>query len=132
MTGPSEVEPDELAALVRPHLGTALVAFDVDGVLAPLVDHADDAELHAGVDDGLAALAERTTVAIVSGRAIESLERLFGFPDEFHVIGSHGLDGHPTLRDAGGDPSGGDCCRHADHSDHANVATTASPHRRPE
>jgi len=103
MTGPADRTPAELAALVRPHLDTALVAFDVDGVLAPLVDHADDAELHDGVDEGLAALADRTTVAIVSGRALESLERLFGFPDEFHVIGSHGLevrgDDEPTLDD---------------------------------
>jgi len=92
MTGPADVTPTELAGLVRPHLGTALVAFDVDGVLAPLVDHAGDAELHDDVLDGLSALADLTTVAIVSGRALESLERLFRFPEGFHVIGSHGLE----------------------------------------
>lgn len=92
MTGPADVSAVELAGIVRPHLGTALLALDVDGVLAPLVDHAEDAELPAGARDGLWALAELTTVAIVSGRALDSLERLFGFPDEFHVVGSHGLE----------------------------------------
>jgi len=92
MTGPADVSPAELAVLVRPHLETALVAFDVDGVLAPLVDHADDAELLDGVRDGLAALAGLTAVAIVSGHSLERLDRLFDFPAEFDVIGSHGLE----------------------------------------
>ena len=92
MTRPTDTTPGELATLAAPHLDTALVAFDVDGVLAPLVDHADDSELLPGVRDALRRLAARTTVAIVSGRAIESLERLFGFPAELHVIGSHGLE----------------------------------------
>ena len=103
MSGPADVTPAELAALVRPHLGDALVAFDVDGVLGPVVDHADHAGLPPGVRDGLAALGERTMVGIVSGRSLESLERSFGFPDQVHVIGSHGLevrgDGAPVLDD---------------------------------
>jgi trehalose-phosphatase len=78
--------------MIRPVLGTALVAFDVDGVLAPLVGHADDAELLHGVHAALAALAERSSVAILSGRAVESLERLFAFPAGLDVIGSHGLE----------------------------------------
>lgn len=92
MTRPVDTTPGELAELARPLLDTALVAFDVDGVLAPLVDHADDSELMPGVRDRLRALADRTTVAIVSGRAIESLERLFAFPEGVHVVGSHGLE----------------------------------------
>ncbi len=73
-------------------LDSGLVAFDVDGVLAPIVEHADDARLSPGVHDGLAALATRTDVAILSGRSLESLERLFAFPVDLHVIGSHGLE----------------------------------------
>lgn len=103
MTGPVDIAAEELADLIGRHLDTALLAFDVDGVLAPLVDHADEAELQPGVPEGLAALATRTDVAIVSGRALESLDRLFAFPPELHVIGSHGLEvrGHaePTLDD---------------------------------
>ena len=89
---PRDVTPDELAELIRPHLTNGLIAFDVDGVLAPLVGHADDARLSPDVHDLLSSLAARSTVGIVSGRALESLERLFGFPADIHVYGSHGLE----------------------------------------
>ncbi|MEO6654153.1 MAG: trehalose-phosphatase [Ilumatobacteraceae bacterium] len=89
---PTSISPDDLADLIRPQLGTALVAFDVDGVLAPLVEHADDSVLSPGTLEALSALAHATTVGIVSGRALESLQRLFDFPSTLHVIGSHGLE----------------------------------------
>ena len=101
---PRDVTSDELAELIRPHLASGLIAFDVDGVLAPLVGHADDARLSSDVHDLLSSLAARATVGIVSGRALESLERLFAFPAELHVIGSHGLEERgataPPLDDA--------------------------------
>lgn len=84
--------PGELAERLAPTLDRALVAFDVDGVLAPIVEHADDARLSPGVRDGLGRLATRTEVAILSGRSLADLERLFDFPDGVHVIGSHGLE----------------------------------------
>ncbi len=90
MTAP--IPPLELAELVRPHLAEGLIAFDVDGVLAPIVEHADQATLTDGVHGALARLAERASVAIVSGRSLESLERLFEFPEGVRVIGSHGLE----------------------------------------
>lgn len=88
----SEITPEALAARVRPVLDVGLLAFDIDGVLAPLVEHADDSELLPGTHQSLEQLAERTEVAIVSGRSLESIERLFEFPPELHVIGSHGLE----------------------------------------
>jgi trehalose 6-phosphate phosphatase len=87
-----DMTPRELAELIRPLLPTGLLAFDVDGVLAPIVEHADDATLTPGVGDHLASLTASTCVAILSGRALQSLERLFAFPPEIHVIGSHGLE----------------------------------------
>ena len=92
MSEPIDVTSDELTELIRTHLADALVGFDVDGVLAPLVDHADDSRLLPGIHEALTSLARATTVAVVSGRALESLERLFEFPSELHVIGSHGLE----------------------------------------
>jgi len=92
VNGPLSIAPAELADVLRPVLDRALVAFDVDGVLAPIVEHADDAGLSDGVHDALARLAERTEVAIVSGRSLGDLERLFAFPAAVHVIGSHGLE----------------------------------------
>lgn len=70
-----------------------LIAFDCDGVLAPLVDHADDAVLLDGVAeliDGLVAQPD-TTVAIISGRSLDGLAQ-FGFPDDIIVVGSHGAE----------------------------------------
>ncbi|MGI9031842.1 MAG: trehalose-phosphatase [Ilumatobacteraceae bacterium] len=77
----------EAAALERP----LLVGLDVDGVLAPIVVHADDAELLPGVLEAIGALADRTPVAIVSGRTVEDLSR-FGFPDVVDMFGLHGLE----------------------------------------
>lgn len=96
----SDVDPDALAARVRPLLGHALIGFDVDGVLAPIVEHADDALLSPGIGQALARLARRAAVAIVSGRSLESLERLFAFDERLAVIGSHGLEvrGEPAVR----------------------------------
>lgn len=92
MNAPVDITPTELAELIRPVLDGGLVAFDVDGVLAPIVEHADDAVLSNGVHDSLTALSASADVAILSGRAVESLERLFAFPPVIHVIGSHGLE----------------------------------------
>lgn len=84
--------PDEIAQLVRPMLADGLIAFDVDGVLAPIVDHPDQSALSPGVDELLRQLSDRTSVAILSGRSLANLEMLFGFPAELNVIGSHGLE----------------------------------------
>ena len=77
----------EVAALARP----LLAAFDVDGVLAPIVAHAADAALLPGLLVALGDLSARTPVGIVSGRNVENLAR-FGFPDGFLVAGSHGAE----------------------------------------
>jgi len=89
---PVELTPVQLAELLRPMLDTALIGFDVDGVLAPIVEHADDARLTDGVGASLATLSAHATIAIVSGRSLDDLERRFGFPEDVHVIGSHGLE----------------------------------------
>lgn len=79
----------EIAGKPRP----VLIGLDVDGVLAPLVDHADDAALLPGIADAVVALAELpgVHVAVVSGRSVDDLAR-FGFPDDVAVIGSHGME----------------------------------------
>jgi trehalose-phosphatase len=77
----------EAAGLARP----LLTAFDVDGVLAPIVGHAADAALLPGLLVALGALRKATPVGIVSGRNLENLAR-FGFPDTFLVAGSHGAE----------------------------------------
>jgi trehalose-phosphatase len=84
-------DPDALAAAVAALGRPLLVGLDVDGVLAPIVGHADEAALLPGVLDAVTALAARTSVAIVSGRTLQDLER-FAFPGNLEVVGTHGLE----------------------------------------
>ncbi|GAA4265264.1 trehalose-phosphatase [Frondihabitans peucedani] len=74
-----------------PHL---LVALDFDGTLAPEVDHPLQAralpEAHAAILR-LIALPD-TSVALVSGRSLESLIEVAEAPDEVLLVGSHGVE----------------------------------------
>lgn len=97
-----EITPTALAELVEPLVPTALIAFDVDGVLAPIVEHADRASLSPGIPDLLEMLTGHARVAIISGRAMSSLERLFEFAPHIEIVGSHGLErrgGRPVVLD---------------------------------
>lgn len=84
-------DPEDLARIVLRCPRPLLIGLDVDGVLAPLVDHADDAQLLDGVADAIRAVAalDGVRVAVISGRSIKDLER-FGFGHDVDVIGSHG------------------------------------------
>jgi trehalose 6-phosphate synthase/phosphatase len=88
--------PDGLrAAIARlSELPRLLVALDFDGTLAPIVDRPDDArstdraraavERLAGADD--------TRVALVSGRALDSLKDVAAPPVAALLSGSHGVE----------------------------------------
>lgn len=93
-----DITPERLAAEVAPLLGSALIGFDVDGVLAPIVEKAHHAALSPGVLDELERLAMRARIVIVSGRSVGDLDR-FSFPPTLEVVGSHGLErrGMPPL-----------------------------------
>jgi trehalose 6-phosphate phosphatase len=107
----SDIIPADLeAALVRlaetEHL---LVALDFDGTLAPFVDNPDDSRAIPEARDAVAALLEvsHTTVAYVSGRAVDSLQRASGSIDGILLVGSHGaeyrfdgVDTHPPLSES--------------------------------
>ena len=82
-------DPHELAAHASTLARPLLVGLDVDGVLAPIVSHAADAQLLPGTIDVLIALNARTPVGVVSGRSLADLAR-FGFPEPVMVAGSHG------------------------------------------
>lgn len=71
-----------------------LVALDFDGTLAPEVDDPADAR---ALPDALTAICElgalpRTPVALVSGRALESLQAAARVPESVLMIGSHGVE----------------------------------------
>jgi trehalose 6-phosphate phosphatase len=84
-------DPDELAKLAAGLDRPLLVGLDVDGVLAPIVAHADEAELLPGMLGAVNALAAKVAVAVVSGRTVEDLQR-FGFPAHVEVFGLHGME----------------------------------------
>lgn len=69
----------------------ALVAFDFDGTLAPIVELPPLARLHPEVEALLRELAERTCVAIVSGRGIADLRERASIAS-IRLIGNHGND----------------------------------------
>jgi trehalose 6-phosphate phosphatase len=71
-----------------------LVASDFDGTLAPIVSNPADARPLPGAADALRALAglPSTTVALVSGRALETLRTLSSMPLAVHLVGSHGAE----------------------------------------
>ena len=104
MNGVAHDDPSELAertaALPRP----LVLGLDVDGVLAPIVPHADDARLSDGVADLLDRLdaVAGIEVAVVSGRSLAGLAH-FGFSPALTVVGGHGGevrgDPPPTLDD---------------------------------
>ncbi|PJJ55256.1 trehalose 6-phosphate phosphatase [Compostimonas suwonensis] len=83
-----------------------LVALDFDGTLAPEVDTPDEARALPASAAALRALEAlpRTSVALVSGRSLESLERVAEAPASVLLVGSHGVelrlgdaDRHPPL-----------------------------------
>lgn len=95
-SGASDVydPPAEVADRIRSLAVPTLLVFDCDGVLAPLVDHADDSVLSDGVRDALVELSRddrRGTLqpAILSGRSLEGLAQ-FDFPAGVAVVGSYG------------------------------------------
>lgn len=90
---PAFDDPEQLAATLADAPAPLLIGLDIDGVLAPIVAHADDSRLLDGVADVVGRLAGRTGVAVaaVSGRSLASI-RAFGLPDTLRLVGGHGVE----------------------------------------
>lgn len=86
----------ELLDAIRRVAGTEelLIAMDFDGTMAPLVDHAADSRSLPRSAAAFAALAAlpRTTTALISGRALDSLRATAAPPEQTLLIGSHGAE----------------------------------------
>lgn len=76
----------------------ALLAFDFDGTLAPIVENPEDAVMTPDTFEKLERLATSHTVVILTGRSVEDVQRRLP-TGIFRVIGSHGLEGHPDMTD---------------------------------
>ncbi|MBI5439920.1 MAG: trehalose-phosphatase [Deltaproteobacteria bacterium] len=73
---------------------STLLAFDLDGTLAPLVPDPSRIRIPEPVRQGLARLCESTTVAVITGRACRDARKHLGFEPHF-VVGNHGAEGLP-------------------------------------
>lgn len=88
--------PGPLVDAMREIAGTErlLVALDFDGTLAPVVDDPEEARSTAEGREAVLRLLELadTRVALISGRAIRSLQHVSDLPDHALLIGSHGIE----------------------------------------
>lgn len=95
--------PDLLAALTRcvAH-ERILIALDFDGTLAPEVDDPARARALPAAHEALLCLRELpgVTIALVSGRALESLAAVSELSGDVPLVGSHGLEVRFDARDA--------------------------------
>ena len=86
----------ELDAALRTLAGRRplLLASDYDGVLAPLVGDPSAAVPAPGVAAALTRLAvvDGVTVALVSGRGVDDLQRTSGLTGPYRWVGSHGAE----------------------------------------
>ena len=78
----------------------AMLAFDIDGTLAPIAADPSGARIPDDLKEALRALSAHTTVAIITGRAIGDARQLIGF-DPHYLVGNHGAEGNPGFDAAG-------------------------------
>ena len=83
-----------VAASIAHRPGPWLIGVDVDGTLAPIVTHPDDAAMAPGAIETLVALnsIDDVTVVVVSGRPMVDLRDRFGIPADIAAFGSHGAE----------------------------------------
>ena len=76
------------------HTPILLVATDYDGTLSPIVEDPLQARPMRESSVALRSLAvlANTHVAVISGRALRDLAALSRFPEEIHLVGSHGSE----------------------------------------
>jgi trehalose 6-phosphate phosphatase len=71
-----------------------LLAFDIDGTLAPIVSQPWAARISAEVRALLVKLNATQPIAIVTGRSVVDARKMLGFEPRY-VVGSHGAEGTP-------------------------------------
>jgi len=90
--------PEGVARLSTVLATRPLLAFDIDGTLAPIVARPDEARLPDEVQRDLGQLATRADVAIITGRSVGDARRMLAFEPRY-LIGNHGAEGLPEERE---------------------------------
>jgi trehalose 6-phosphate phosphatase len=88
--------PEGVACLAAVLAADPLLAFDIDGTLAPIVERPDEARLPDAVQDGLAELAQRYDIAVITGRSVDDARRMLSFTPRY-LVGNHGIEGLPGV-----------------------------------
>ncbi|RUP23449.1 MAG: trehalose-phosphatase [Curvibacter sp.] len=78
-----------------------LFAFDLDGTLAPIVDHPADARVPDAIAERLRQLVMLAPVAVVTGRSVDDARSRLGFRPHY-LVGNHGAEGLWPLADSDG------------------------------
>jgi trehalose 6-phosphate phosphatase len=86
----SQVATEQFRAVANAR-GPLLIALDLDGTLAPVVDNAADARVPAATLAVLDRLAPRVRMVVITGRDLNTARRRVPC-DGVEVIGSHGLE----------------------------------------
>lgn len=87
-------------ARIREFVGRrSLLAFDIDGTLAPIVARPWDARIPDEIQARLAATTAIRTVAVITGRAIADAKTMLAFSPRY-LIGNHGAEGVPGFEAA--------------------------------
>ena len=81
----------EVIETVITHVPRTLVFLDYDGTLTPIVERPELAKLDQAMRHTLSRLAERHTVAVISGRELNEVRSLVGL-DGVIYAGSHGFE----------------------------------------
>lgn len=108
---PQNSEKLEQACLCEDHIGKelktkkAVLFFDYDGTLTPIVAHPEDALLSTVTREKLVELAALVPITIISGRDKDDVKKLVGI-ENIYYAGSHGFDiegpQHTTLQHSEG------------------------------
>ena len=82
-------------ACIREFVGRrSLLAFDIDGTLAPIVARPWDARIPDEIQVRLEAMTAVRTLAIITGRAIADAKPMLAFSPRY-LVGNHGAEGVP-------------------------------------
>ncbi len=76
---------------------TAILAFDFDGTLAPIVADRDSAGMRHRTTELFAALCERYRCAVISGRSRGDVGERIGSAKVQYVIGNHGMEAPQSI-----------------------------------
>ena len=88
------LSPQGRARIARFLARRALLTFDIDGTLAPIVARPEAARIPAPLQQALARLCERAQVAVLTGRGRDDARRMLAFQPAY-VLGNHGVEGLP-------------------------------------